>query len=351
LCCSRRVHAGCGEPTTRPSCCRSSSLFRSASIRRSRRSTIAASASTARPRGPSPARSTSSPAPEGIASNKAGRPQHLLLAGDCTCAGGQHGQRFLRRVAAVRAGLSRGPGPRRSMLASRGFRRAVSIPRHRWAPSRSARSTTGTTKAAVKTSFQDRLSLTAAAFRIDWRDLQVNVAESAGARAVFHCQRRGRDEPGTGARSDRAACPGLGRLRRPRLHTRAVPGRQHVERRERRRQHAGERAEPHGGFRRAVRAGRLGGGDAHRPRRRRTLRASINMTMRIRRRKKRVLASRTCAPASAASGCSAKRGCGTRSDTRYVADRLCLPGPRRRPGSSARAARRARSGVRAGVTF
>ena len=124
----------------------------------------------------------------------------------------------------------------------------------------------------VKTSLRDRVSFSAAVFRIDWRDLQVNVPNPQGTRAVLHRQRRWRDEPGTGARVERAACARGRRLRRPRLHARAVPGRQHVERRECRRQHAGERAEPYGGLRRAVCAGGLGGGDAHFPRRRRTLR-------------------------------------------------------------------------------
>ncbi len=81
-CCSssRRTTSRTPSTTSRRSCCRRSSPSRSASTRRSRRSTIAASASTGRAPGPSPSTLDVVVGVRGDREHKDGRPEHVLHA-------------------------------------------------------------------------------------------------------------------------------------------------------------------------------------------------------------------------------------------------------------------------------
>jgi iron complex outermembrane recepter protein len=75
-----------------------------------------------------------------------------------------------------------------------------------------------------------RVSTSVALFHIDWDDLQLNLPVTAVAGAVLHRERRRRHQPRPRDGTAGAPARGGGRVRRLRLHARAVLDGQHVGR-------------------------------------------------------------------------------------------------------------------------
>ena len=206
--CSRRTTRRTPSTTTRRSCCRRLSPSRSASTRRSRRSTTAASASTGRGTFTVSRKLDLIVGVRGRSRAQGSRPADLLRPADCAAAAGrQSTSDFSDVVAAVRRRLPRGPGgdPVRARRRA-ASRPAASTRRRRPAPRPTARSTTGTTKAGVKSSaLGGRLTGQRRGVPHRLERPAGERAEPAGAGAVLHRQRRGREEHGRRARAQRAA--------------------------------------------------------------------------------------------------------------------------------------------------
>ena len=229
--------------------------------------------------------------------------------------------------------------------------RRLSTRRRRPAPRPTARSTTGTTKAGVKSSALGG-RLTASAARVPHRLGQPagERAEPAGAGAVFHRQRRGREEHGRRARVRRAADGRRRRLCRRRRDQRAFPPGQH-----RRTASTSAATRPSNAPANTFDAGvqHLAPGLARRRADCCAARSSATASITVQRCEhdgtERLLARQFPRRPARQARCSAKPGCATRS-IRVHPGGVRVPGLRR-PGSSARTARPRTFGMRVGVTF